>query len=385
MTKLIRITTVPISLDKLLTHQMKFMKSNGFDVTMMSADGPEISRVVDREECEHIIIPLTRQITPIKDSVALYVLIKHLIRIKPDIVHSHTPKAGLIGMLAAWICRVPIRIHTVAGLPLQTSAGIKRRLLIQIEKLTYFFANQVWPNSNSIMEFIKKNQLCKGSKLQMIGKGSTNGIDLSEFSSSSLQEKKLNEIKDLISFNQNYKYILFVGRIVKDKGVEELVEGFVKMAKTIDSIRLIIVGPYEMDLDPISTKTKNEIETNKLIHYIGFSNDVKYYMHISSLFVFPSHREGFPNVIMQAALMECGVIASEIDGNIDLIEHGVNGLLFKKGDINGLIECTTSLIKDENKAKLYTMALINKVSSFYDRKYIHSQIQLKYRSLSNGE
>ena len=103
MAKLVRITTVPISLDKLICHQMKFMKSNGFEVIMMSADGPEISKIVEREECEHIIIPLTRQITPFKDLVALYVLTKHLIRIKPNIVHTHTPKAGLIGMMAAWL------------------------------------------------------------------------------------------------------------------------------------------------------------------------------------------------------------------------------------------------------------------------------------------
>lgn len=383
MTKLVRITTVPISLDKLITYQMKFMKSKGFDVIMMSADGPEISKIVDREECEHIVIPLTRKITPIKDLVALYVLIKYFKKIKPHIVHSHTPKAGLIGMIAAWICRIPVRIHTVAGLPLQTAVGAKRRLLIQIEKLTYFFANQVWPNSNSIMDFIKKNKLCAESKLQIIGFGSTNGIDLNEFSKDSLKLEILNEIKRKLNYNQKIKYILFVGRVVKDKGVEELVKGFLELSQNNDTLRLIIVGPFEMDLDPISAEIKNEIENNELIHYIGFSNEVKYYMSIASLFVFPSHREGFPNVIMQAALMDCPVVASKIDGNIDLIDHDINGLLFERGNIDDLKRSIKLILFDEQRSIIYAKELKDKVLSKYNRDYIHNQILLKYNLLIN--
>ena len=155
--KLIRITTVPMALRYLLPGQMKYMQQNGFEVIMISAQGKELSDVIETEQCRHITVPMTRKITPLQDLNCLIKLIKIFKKEKPDIVHSHTPKAGLLGMLAAKICGVKIRIHTVAGMPLMVEKGFKLQLLKFIEKLTYKAASNVWPNSNSLQNYIVTN------------------------------------------------------------------------------------------------------------------------------------------------------------------------------------------------------------------------------------
>src|SRR5882762_7685479 len=165
MPKLIRITTVPMALRYLLPGQMRFMAGNGFDVLMISADGKELKDVIEKEACPHIIVPMTRKITPLRDLRCLFKLIKILKKEKPDIVHTHTPKAGILGMLAAKCCGVKLRIHTVAGLPMMVEKGWKYRLLRFVEKRTYAAANHIWPNSNSLLQFITEQKLCDPEKL----------------------------------------------------------------------------------------------------------------------------------------------------------------------------------------------------------------------------
>ena len=157
--KLIRITTVPMALRYLLPGQMQFMQQHGFDVLMISADGPELSEVIKNEGCRHVIVPMTRKITPWQDLKCLYSLVKIFKKEKPDIVHTHTPKAGLLGMLAAKLSGVKVRIHTVAGMPLMVEKGFKLKLLTFIEKLTYWAANHVWPNSGSLYNYITQHRL----------------------------------------------------------------------------------------------------------------------------------------------------------------------------------------------------------------------------------
>ena len=354
------------------------MASNGFDVTMMSADGVERDEIMINENCEHIIIPLTREITPVKDLKALWILYRQLRTIKPDIVHSHTPKAGIVGMIAAWMARVPVRIHTVAGLPLQTAIGKKRWLLENIEKLTYSFATQVWPNSNSLYNFIVKENFAKPSKLKVIGKGSSNGIDISEFDKKTLDENVLADIKDKIKYSDSNRYLLFVGRVVKDKGIEELVEAFLSIKKKYNNLKLIIVGPVEHKLDPLSVGITQNIENDDDIITTGFSSLVKYYMYLADLFVFPSHREGFPNVPMQAALMDCPVIASRITGNTDIVDDRENGILHTVSDSDSLESSIEFALDHPDDMTRMAAKLKEKVINNFDRRVIQEKILKEY-------
>ena len=178
MSKLLRVTTVPVSLKVLLTGQMHYMKTNGFEVVMVSADGKEREDVVKNEDCSHQIINIQKKINLGRDLLALFQLIRIIYREKPDIVHSHTPKAGLIAMLASYICCVPVRMHTNSGTPLLTATGFNRYLIYYFEKLSYLCANNVYTNSSSLCSFLIENKLIDKGKIKVLGFGSSNGIDI---------------------------------------------------------------------------------------------------------------------------------------------------------------------------------------------------------------
>ncbi len=380
--KIVRITTVPMSLKHLLTDQMNFMKKNGFEVIMASADGDEVEYVKKNEGCDHFVLPLTRKITPIKDAYCIFLLYKKLKKIQPNIIHSHTPKAGLIAMIAGWLARVPIRIHTVAGLPLQTAHGIKKTILTQTEVITYQFATHVLPNSNSIKNFIIKNKITHEGKLSVIGAGSSNGIDVENFSRDSLDLKKLDTLKKSINYNEKDFYILFVGRLVKDKGIVELVNAFVKLKSDFPYVKLLLVGPLEQELDPLDEITLNEIRTNESIVSIGYSNDVKYYMAMSHLFAFPSHREGFPNSPMQASLMGLPIVASRIDGNIDIVHDKIDGFLHEPNSEMDLFKKLSYAIENYKDMLKMNALLQNKIRQRFDRAYVHKSILDFYNKFS---
>ena len=241
---LIRITTIPLALNILLSDQMKYMKNQGYEVIMISSDGKEIPQLIDREECPHLSVPFTRKISPLEDLKCLFQLIRILKKKKPDIIHTHTPKAGLLGMLAGKICGVKLKIHTIAGLPLMTATGIKRNLLENIEKLTYWAADFVLPNSSSIMDFVQKNKFTSSKKLEIIGYGSSNGIDLQRFSKKAINPKILEAIKKKLNYNSQNRYIISIGRVVKDKGVVELIDAFLQVKKVNKKTQTYIAGSF---------------------------------------------------------------------------------------------------------------------------------------------
>lgn len=381
--KLIRITTVPMALRYLLPGQMRFMSANGFDVLMISADGKELPGVIEQEQCRHIIVPMTRKITPFSDLKCLLQLISIFRKEKPHIVHTHTPKAGLLGMLAAKFCGIKMRIHTVAGLPLMVEKGLKYRLLKFIEMLTYASANQVWPNSRSLQQFILDKKLCNPAKLQMIGKGSTNGINISRFSKENLDEETVNAIKTTINYSSGNKYLLCIGRLVADKGIVELVNVFIKLQKSYPSLRLILVGGYEPSLDPLPASTLQEIETNGSIIHISWTDKVEYYLHLTDFFVFPSHREGFPNVLLQAGAMELPVICSRITGNIDIVTDKETGLIFNCGDEEQMLEQLQYAFTNPGHMQAMKLQLKKEILENYRQENIWQNMLAAYKSLVN--
>lgn len=376
---LIRITTVPMAFKVLLAGQPRFMSENGFNVIMISADGVEAKDLEKEEGCKHIIVPMSRQITPLHDIVSFFKLRSALKKYRPDIVHTHTPKAGLLGMLAAKSLGIKIRIHTVGGLPLMIEKGFKRWLLMQTEKLTYYGATAVWPNSRSMMDFIIENKLTRPEKLAVIDNGSTNGIDLKKFSANNLHEEIKQKIKELLPKRNGLK-ILCVGRMVKDKGIEELVSVFEKLQKKYE-LQLILVGPFEPHLDPLSAQTLDTIINNPAITHISWSDSIEYYMALANIFVHPSHREGFPNVILQAGAMHLPVICSNIPGNADIIQNKKTGLMFEVKNEDDLYSKLTFAIENKEATEKIAQNLFDEVTQSYSRKRIHEVILNTYNEL----
>jgi glycosyltransferase involved in cell wall biosynthesis len=379
--KLIRITTVPMALHVLLPGQLRFMNENGFEVVMISAGGENLEQVIQNEKCRHIIVPMTRKITPVQDIKCLIQLIKIFKREKPDLVHSHTPKAGLLGMLAAKISGVKIRIHTVAGLPLMEATGFKYALLKQMERVTYFAANHVWPNSNSLYRFIKENKLTSEIKLKVIGSGSSNGVVSSRFNKENLDKKFVESIKEKINYDSANTYLLCIGRLVKDKGIVELVNAFSSLQKNHPYLKLILVGVYEPSLDPLPENTLRQIYNSDSIINVGWSDKAEYYMGLANLFVFPSYREGFPNVLLEAGAIELPIICSRIPGNIDIVTHNSTGLLFEKKDDQDLFEKLKYAIDHPDQMIAMANRLRKHIRTFYEREIYWKILLGEYKNL----
>lgn len=385
MPKLIRITTAPISLNVLLPGQMRYMQEKGIEVVMVSSDGPELETVKKKEGCRHHIVPMTRRMTPFSDLRCLWLLYKFFLNEKPDIVHSHTPKAGLLSMLAAKFAGIKIRIHTVAGLRYVTTKGFGRRVLIAMEKITGRAATHVWPNSFSLKKYITENHLAATRKLEVIGKGSSNGVNLSRYSIAALQNEKLQEIKKMVQYDDQLFYFLSVGRIVHDKGMDELLNAFVKVHEAYPQTRLLLVGAFEDEVDPVSAKARQLIETHPAVIMAGWSNDVEYFMHIANVLVHPSHREGFPNVLLQAGAMECPIICSNIDGNIDIVAHQQTGLIAEVKNEAELSQLMEYAIHNSKVLQQYANLLRQQIEQYFDQAVVHSLLYKKYLELLTAQ
>lgn len=393
MKKLIRITTVPISLDKLLGEQLRFMNSH-FNVTAVSADHGELERVAEKYGAGYFHVEMTREITPLEDLKALWKLYRFLKKEKPEIVHTHTPKAGIIGMLAAKFAGVPVRLHTVAGMPLMEATGTKRKILDYVEKLTYAAATKVYPNSKGLYDFIVQNKYTRPDKLKVIANGSSNGIDTSWFSPGQITEIQKDQLRATWDISKDDFVFIFVGRLVSDKGINELVTAFKKLASSTwtpvaersrsersRSVKLLLVGPLETALDPLSPETLKEIEDNPDIITVGYQNDVRPYFAISDALVFPSYREGFPNVVMQAGAMGLPSIVTDINGCNEIIIEGKNGTIIPTKDAGALLEAMERMISDREWHGLLRQSASPMIASRYEQQIVWDALLEEYRLL----
>jgi len=374
--KLIRITTVPISLDKLLEGQLSFMNKK-YQVIAVSSNTLELEKIGKKEGVAVCSLALTRKITPLKDLMALLKLYWYLKKEQPSIVHTHTPKAGTVGMIAAKLAGVPIRLHTVAGLPLLETTDFKRKILNIVEKITYSCATKVYPNSKGLKEIIIKNNFTNSTKLKVLANGSSNGIDTSFFNPQLVTQIQKETLNKQLGIQQEDFVFVFIGRLVGDKGVNELVSAF----KKLQNASLLLVGPLETDLDPLRKNTLQEIEKNPNIISVGFQQDVRPYFAISDCLVFPSYREGFPNVVMQAGAMGLPSIVSNINGCNEIIKEGENGWIIPVKDtvaiLNAMKNCLTNS-EQFNKVKENARQLI---VDRYEQKIVWDAILEEYKAL----
>ncbi|MCU7598173.1 glycosyltransferase family 4 protein [Riemerella anatipestifer] len=376
--KLFRVTTVPISLYALLRGQLRYM-SDHFDVWGISSFGKELQLVEEEEEVCASAVEMSRKITPFQDLKSLWKMWLLFRREKPCIVHTHTPKAGLIGMLASKLAGVPIRLHTVAGLPLMEAKGGKRKLLDFVEKLTYACATKVYPNSKGLYDFIVEQKYTSIDKLSIIANGSSNGINTTHFSPKQISEELKKQLRKELDIKDTDFVYIFVGRLVGDKGINELIKAFKQIQK--QNIKLLLVGAEERDLDPLKTETIQEIERNKNIIAVGFQKDVRPYFAIADALVFPSYREGFPNVVMQAGAMGLPSIVSNINGCNEIIENNKNGLIVPSKDVESLRKAMQIIIDDDN---LYLRLKENSremIVSCYQREFVWEELLKEYNKL----
>lgn len=376
--KIFRISTVPVSLNILLKGQLKYL-SRYFNITAISGPGPDLDEVTAREGVNTHIISMERAISPVKDAVALVRLYNYFRREKPVIVHSITPKAGLLSMLAAKFAGVPVRIHTFTGLIFPSRTGVMQKLLIAMDRLLCWAATTVYPEGNGVKNDLQ-NYRITSKPLKVIGSGNVNGIDTSYFNPEVYGEDYKIALRRELDIPADAFVFVFVGRLVRDKGINELVSAFVQM--TTPDAYLLLVGPFEQHLDPLTPQTIKEIESNPAIITVGFQKDVRPYLAVADLFVFPSYREGFPNVVMQAGAMGLVSVVTDINGSNEIVIPGENGIIVPPANIERLMHEMQNLKNHPEQLAAMQLKSRQLIINRYDQLTVWNLILKEYKDLT---
>lgn len=332
MKKIIRTATVSISLDILLRGQLSFLNSK-YEIVAVSGKDKHLDLVATREGVRVIDLPMRRAISPFADLLSLIKLFFLFRKERPDMVHSITPKAGLLSMIAASFAGVPIRVHTYTGLLFPTSVGFKKILLLNMDRLLCKFATHIYPEGEGVKNDLLNNKVTK-KPLNVLANGNVNGIDVDFFSPDKVGKLDVRDLKSHLGITENDFVFVFAGRLVQDKGINELVAAFVSLSKLNSNCKLLLVGSLEAELDPLFSITIQNINNHPSIISVGWQDDIRPYLSISNVLVFPSYREGFPNVVLQAGAMELPSIVTDINGCNEIIYDEINGLIIPvKNDI----------------------------------------------------
>ncbi len=343
--KLIRMTAHSQTLG-LLAGQIAYLAKE-MDVILVAKDTGDLRQLAEHEGVQYRDVDMHREISLLNDFKSLISLIRLFRKERPDIVHANTPKGALLGLLAAKLVGVKHRIYNVNGLRFETATGNFRRLLIMMEKIACACATKVIPQSNGVADVVRREHITK-KPLNVILNGSGNGVDTLKFNlADTAVQAKASDIRG----DFDGTVFVFVGRIVGDKGVNELVEVFDRLSREYDDVRLHLVGAREEKLDPVSESTSVKISRNERIIEHGKQSDVRPFLAASDIFVLPSYREGFPNVVLEASAMGLPCIVSDVNGATDAIQNGVNGIIIPKRDSEALYRAMRQLYFDKDLRK----------------------------------
>lgn len=372
--KLFRISTIPTTLESLLNDQLRMVNEH-YEVVAVSSPGKEMQILREREGIRTIEVPMERRISPIKDFISLIRMIRVFIKERPYMVHSMTPKAGLISMLAGWLTWVPVRMHTFTGLVFPTATGWKQRLLIWTDRLTCACATHVNPEGEGVKRDLMAYGITK-KPLQIIGNGSICGVDMAYF------DRTESVMKQAVAYREEGCFTFcFVGRIVRDKGINELVSAFVRLHEKYPQVRLLLVGPFEKKLDPVLPETEKAIQNHPAIRFMGFQSDVRPFLVASDTLVLPSYREGFPNVVLQAGAMGLSSIVTDINGSNEIILPNENGVIIPSKDEEALYRAMENFLLHPEEVERMAKKARPLIASRYDRKVLWEALIKTYQTL----
>lgn len=376
--KLFRISTVPTTLESLLNDQLRMVNEH-YEVVAVSSPGKEMQVLREREGIRTIEVPMERRISPIKDFISLIRMIWVFLKERPYMVHSMTPKAGLISMLAGWMTRVPVRMHTFTGLVFPTATGWKQRLLMCTDWMTCACATHVNPEGEGVKRDLMAYGITK-KPLRIIGNGSICGVDMTYFNRTEAIVKQAAAYREEGCFT-----FCFVGRMVRDKGINELVSAFVRLHEKYPQVRLLLVGPFEKKLDPVLPETEKAIQNHPAIRFMGFQSDVRPFLVASDTLVLPSYREGFPNVVLQAGAMGLPSIVTDINGCNEIIIPNENGVIIPSKDEEALYQAMENFLFYPEEIQRMAKKARSLIASRYDRKVLWEALLKAYKRLIDNQ
>ena len=333
---------------RFLQGQLEYSQKRGFDVTLLCPERRNGEwKVAEPAGVRVLEVAMARSIAPLQDLVSLWRVSCAMRTLRPAVTNVGTPKAGLLGGFAAWLNHVPCRFYTLHGLRFETTKGLKRRLLIYMERLACRFAHRVVCVSHSVREKAITSRLTRRDRLIVLGYGSCNGVDASRFAPNPKLMARAAALRRQLGIPERAAVILFVGRLTRDKGIPELVEAFARLDEQFLNLRLLLVGCFEVE-DPLPPETRRQLEKQPHIIFVGAVQDTPSYYAAADIVVLPSHREGLPTVILEAQAAGKPVVGANATGIVDLVTDGETGLLFPVGDATALSKTIARLLTDED-------------------------------------
>lgn len=350
--KFLLASTVALSLRTFYADMPRRLRSLGHDVVALASPDSDLDALAEETQTRTLPVAMARRISPLADLRALWRLWRIMRRERPDVVHSMTPKAGLLVMAAARMAGVPVRIHTFTGLVFPTARGMKRRLLKLTDTLTCACATHIIPEGEGVRADLLKNGITR-KPLCVIGYGNMRGIDMLHYARTQAIEMEAEDTRRRIGGSFIF---IFAGRIVADKGMRELATAFSRLYARMPGVRLLIVGRREDTIDPVDDETDATLRSCPAIYCVGEQSDVRPWMAASDALVFPSYREGFPNVVLEAGAMGLPSIVTDINGSREIISDGVNGFVVPPHDADDLYHAMMRMATDQAARSLMAAA-----------------------------
>ena len=372
--KIIRTSTVSTSLNTFCRGTLRRLAQT-YDVVAVSTPDDELHEMAQREGVRVVGVAMRRPISPLHDLRSLLRLIRVFRRERPDMVHSITPKAGLLSMIAAWVCRVPVRLHTFTGLVFPTAAGLKKKILILTDRITCACATHIVPEGEGVKNDLQQYGITRKS-LRVLGYGNVRGVDMQHYSRTPEVMAAAKPIKRPEVFT-----FVFVGRVVRDKGINELVQAFTRLNAQEPATRLILVGRFEDDLDPVLPQTRQTIEQNEAIESVGSQADVRPWLAASDALVFPSYREGFPNVVLEAGAMGLPSIVTDINGSREIIVEGENGVIVPPRDADALYAAMLRFIEAPAEVAQMAANAREMIASRFEKSFVEQCLFDYYKEI----
>lgn len=375
--KVIRACTVPQSIGFVVGMIPDLTKE--YEVGVLSSPGEEWA-MLDKygDAVKRLEVPMERHISPLRDLRSLWRLVRVFRRERPDMVHSMTPKAGMLCMLAAWITRVPVRVHMFTGLVFPTATGLKRRILMATDRLTCACATHVLPEGEGVKRDLLDNGITR-KPIKVLGYGNCRGIDLDRF------DPTLSEVQAEAAKLRKPEVFTFIaiGRLVGDKGINELVAAFSRLNRELPATCLILVGPQEKELDPLSPATLSEIESNPAIEAVGNQADVRPWLAAADCHVLASYREGFPNVVIEAGAMGLPQIVTDINGANEIIINGRNGVIVPPKNADAIHASMSRMATDPAFRSVLAANARPLIASRYEQSYVRRCLKEYYKEILN--
>lgn len=359
--------------------QLHFLQAAGFHPAMLSAPGPSMDETRSPQSVPMFTVSMEREISPPRDILSLAQIWRLLRCLKPVICNAGTPKAGLIVTLAASLARVPVRIYTMRGLRLETAHGLKWAILYVTERIACACAGCVICVSPSLRDRAVGLKLVNAKKAVVLRLGSSNGIDVSRFVRTPRRSNRAAEIRRDLNLG-TARVIGYVGRFTPDKGIGELVAAFDALRRELADVSLLLIGSYE-ERSAIDHKLLARIKAGDGVVAIPFQADIAPYYLAMDVFVLPTHREGFPNTVLEAQVAERPVITTSATGAVDSIVDGETGMLVPVGDVGSLTLAIGTILANPAAAKRMGQAGRARVEREFRQELVWSELAELYRRL----